>query len=138
MKQFAEADRKRFAKAFVTSDSDWSGKEATDEIRKIARSKHLSVSYKTHAKERLAERSLIMSDILYVLKNGFVYENPVPSTRQGYNKYQMESRSPNSGSRAVRVIVIPDKKSCELKIISVMWVDEKESRSGTMIGEEHE
>ena len=122
----------------MTSDSDWSGKEATDEIRKIARSKHLSVSYKTHARERLAERNLIMSDILYVLKNGFVYENPAPSTRQGYNKYQMESRSPNSGSRAVRVIVIPDKKSCSLKIISVMWVDEKESRSGTIIGEENE
>ena len=122
----------------MTSDSDWSGKEATDEIRKITKSKRLSVSYKLHAKERLDERSLIMSDILYVLKNGFVYENPAPSTRQGYNKYQMESRSPNSGSRAVRVIVIPDKKSCELKIISVMWVDEKESRSGTMIGEEDE
>jgi hypothetical protein len=122
----------------VTSDSDWSGKEATDEIRELARSAQLKVSYKIHAKERLAERGLIMSDILYVLKNGFVYEDPVPSTRQGYNKYKLESRSPNSGSRSIRVIVIPDKKSCSLKIVSVMWVDEKENRSGSILGEENE
>jgi hypothetical protein len=40
--------------------------------------------------------------------------------------------------RAVRVVVIPDKKSCLLKIITVMWVDEKETKSGTILGAEDE
>lgn len=77
-----------------------------------------------------------MSDVLYVLKNGFVLLEPVPSTRVGYNKYGMESKCPNGGNRAVRVIVIPDKKTCFLKIVTVMWVDETDTRSGSIIGEE--
>jgi hypothetical protein len=122
----------------VAGDSEWTSKASTDEIRAIAKSDRLQVSYKIHAMERIAERSLIMSDVLYVLKNGFVYDEPVPSTRAGYSKYNIESRSPNSGSRAVRVVVIPDKKSCLLKIITVMWIDEKETKSGTILGEEDE
>jgi hypothetical protein len=62
---------------------------------------------------------------LYALKNGFVYEEPELSTRPGYFRYAVESKTPNSGSRRVRVIVIPDKKGCLLKIVTVMWVDEK-------------
>lgn len=95
----------------------------------------MSISYKKHAQERLAERGLIVSDVLYVLKNGFVYLECEPSTRPGYNKYCMECRSPNSGGRSVRVVVIPDKKRCELKIISVMWVDEVATRAGTIVSE---
>lgn len=123
---------------FVTNKAHWTPTTATDEIRAIANSKKLTVSYKAHAIERLAERNLIMSDVLYVLKNGFVYQEPVPSTRAGFNKYSMESRSPNGGPRSVRVIVIPDKKTCHLKIITVMWVDETETRAGTIIGESDE
>lgn len=122
----------------MASDSNWTGREATDEIRAIARSKRLKISYKLHAVERLAERDLIMSDVLYVLKNGFVYLDPEPSTRPGYNKYCMECRSPNSGARSVRVVVIPDKTQCWLKIISVMWVDEKATRAGSIIRNEEE
>jgi Domain of unknown function (DUF4258) len=127
-----------FAEVNLTSANDWSAKEATDEIRKIARSKHLSLSYKIHARERLSERSLILSDVLFVLKYGFVYDNPIPSTRLGFNRYKMVSQSPNSGNRSIGVVVIPDKKSCTLKIITVMWVDEKETRSGTIVGDENE
>lgn len=119
----------------MTNTAHWTPTDATDEIRAIAKSKQLNISYKIHARDRLAERNLIMSDVLYVLKNGFVYEEPIPSTRAGYNKYAMESRSPNGGRRSVRVIVIPDKKGCHLKIITVMWVDETETKAGTIIGE---
>lgn len=119
----------------MTGCGEWTPAIATREIREIAQSKRLTVSYKKHAVDRLAERGLIMSDILYVLKNGFVYDDPEPSTRAGYGKYAMESRSPNSGRRSVRVIVIPDKKASFLKIISVMWVDEPETRAGSIIGE---
>ncbi len=121
----------------MLNNSYWNDEDAICEIRNIARSPKLDIAYKKHALERLSERGLIMSDVLYVLKNGFIHLNPEPATRNGYNKYAMECRCPNGGSREVRVIVIPDKKACLLKIISVMWVDEKKTRAGTIIGEEY-
>lgn len=122
----------------MASDSDWTARKATDEIRAIARSDKLTVSYKKHARERISERDLIMSDVLYVLKNGFVHMEPIPSTRPGYNKYAMECRCPNGGNRAVRVVTTPEKKACFLKIVTVMWVDEQEIKTGSIIGADNE
>lgn len=65
-----------------------------------------------------------MSDLIYVLKTGLVYEDPEPSTVQGLYKYKVEGRSPNSGSRFLRVVVVPDEPSCQLKAITIMWRDE--------------
>lgn len=113
----------------------WSPKEATDEIRKIAKSKQLTIAYKRHAAERMAERGLIVSDVLHVLKNGFVYEEASPATRRGYHKYLVENKSPNSSGRTVRVVVVPEKKGKFLKIITVMWVDEKSAVAGSIVGE---
>lgn len=101
----------------------WTPAQATHFIREIAKSTKLAISYTKHAKERMAERGLIVSDALYVLKNGFVHDEPLPSTREGYCKYAIESRCPNS-TRAVRIIVIPDSKSSYLKIITIMWANE--------------
>lgn len=122
----------------MTDFSEWTPAVATNEIRVLAKSRSLTISYKSHARDRLSERGLIVSDILYVLKEGFIYDKPEPSTREGFNKYSVESRSPNSGRRLLRVIVIPDKKACFLKIISVMWADEIQARAGTIIGEKDE
>jgi Domain of unknown function (DUF4258) len=122
----------------VSEMSAWSAKQATTEIREIAQSRHLTVSYSKHSLERFVERGLIMSDILYVVKFGFVYMEPIPSTRSGWFKYAIESKCPNGGSRSVRVVVVPDKKTCSIKIVSVMWVDENETRAGSIIGEENE
>ncbi len=113
----------------------WTPKEATDEIRAIARSDRLVLSYKLHARERLAERDLIAGDVLFALKFGFVYNDPEPATRLGYNRYRVESKTPNSGSRTVGVVVIPDKKGCLLKIVTVMWIDDGATRAGSIIGE---
>lgn len=105
-------------------DTDgWTPGQATTEIRTIANSTDFTISYKRHATDQMSERGLIMSDVLHVLKYGFVYSDPIPSTREGYHKYAMENKVPNGGNREVRVIVIPDKLSCELKIVTVMWVD---------------
>ena len=121
------------------ADNDpWDKKTATDSIRKMARSKEFGIHYKLHARERLTERNLIMSDVLFVLRNGFVHTNAVKSTREGYHKYAMECRSPNSGGREVRVIVIPDSKTCKLKIVTVMWVDETSTTAGTIVRNEDE
>ncbi len=100
----------------------WKPSDATDEIRRIASNPHLSITYKIHAKDRMKERSLVISDVLYALKNGFVYDDAVPATRPNHYKYRMECRTPNSGNRAIGLIVIPAESF--LKIITVMWIDE--------------
>lgn len=72
----------------------------------------------------MAARDLFMGDVLYVLKNGFVYASPMEATQPKLWKYAMESRTPNSGNRVVRVIIIPDLARIWAKIVTVMWVDE--------------
>ena len=64
-----------------------------------------------------------MSDVLYVLKQGFVYDEAQESSRPDCFKYKIETRSPNSGSRTVRVIALPDAVRCTIKVVTVMWVD---------------
>lgn len=122
----------------LVSKAPWDNRTATEKIREMARSKKLGLIYKLHAKDRLMERNLIMSDVLFVLKNGFVHSDAEPSTREGFHKYCVESRSPNSGGRELRVVVIPDLKACKLKIVTVMWVDEVATKSGTIMRNENE
>lgn len=122
----------------MARDNEWPASKAADEIRAIARSPKLTISYTKHARDRILERGLIISDVLHVLKSGFVHTEPSPSTRQGYKKYAIECRCPNGGNRSIRVIVIPDKNACFLKIATVMWADEPETRSGSIIGEDDE
>ena len=106
----------------VLKEQPWSPTDATRMIREVAKSDELDIIATRHAREQMLERSLIMGDVLYVLKHGFVYDEPQNSTRAGCYKYAIQSRSPNSGSRTVRVIAIPaDRRS--IKIVTVMWVD---------------
>src|SRR6266852_2118954 len=70
----------------------------------------LSLHLTAHAKDQLADRGLIMGDVLHVLKNGFVYESPEPATR-GCFKYKMECVTPNSNGRTLRVVLIPSQAS---------------------------
>ncbi|GJE41301.1 DUF4258 domain-containing protein [Methylobacterium soli] len=58
----------------------WKPATATIEIRKLARDERLPMTYTRHIRERLAERDLTIGDVLYVLKHGFVYEEPEEST----------------------------------------------------------
>jgi Domain of unknown function (DUF4258) len=102
----------------------WKSADATDAIRSMGRNASLTLSYTVHAKERLAERNLIVSDVLYVLKNGFVYQDPKPATQPALYKYEMENRTPNSNNRIVRIVVIPNPAQCGVKVITVMWSDE--------------
>jgi hypothetical protein len=104
----------------------WSPREATERIRAPAKDEHLELVWTNHAQQRMVERGLIAGDILYVLANGFVYEEAQPASAAGLFRYRMESPSPNSGGRWVRVVVIPSPTpvGSALKIVSVMWVDE--------------
>lgn len=77
-----------------------------------------------HSKEQMAERRLLVGDILHILKNGFVYEEAQKSTRPGYYKYRMECTAPNSNRRTVRIVVIPSPEDNLIKVITVMWKDQ--------------
>jgi hypothetical protein len=101
----------------------WIPADATDEIRAIAKRDDFGLVLTRHAREQMADRSLIASDILFVLKHGFVLSQAQESTRPDFHKYAIESRSPNSGSRTVRVICIPDPGRLQIKVVTVMWID---------------
>lgn len=103
----------------------WTPRDATLVINEIARNPQCDFAYTKHVSDRLNERDLIMSDLFFVLRNGFVYENPAESTIKGFYKYKIESQSPNSGARFLRVVVVPDMMSCQLKSITIMWRDER-------------
>ncbi|WP_108723209.1 DUF4258 domain-containing protein [Mesorhizobium sp. ORS 3428] len=120
----------------MTTTQPWDTGRATREIRAIARNPRLNLTYKLHARERLSERGLIVSDILYALKFGNVFQAPIPATRAGHFRYRVECKTPNSGSRSIGVVVIPAKNGCLIKVISVMWIDEFERAAGSIIGVE--
>lgn len=101
----------------------WDPAEATRRIRAIAQHQSLNLTYTGHARAQMTDRELIVGDVLYVLKNGFVHESARQSTRAGYYKYQIRTSTPNSRSRDVKVVAIPDEKALWIKVVTVMWVD---------------
>jgi hypothetical protein len=108
----------------VGTPQPWNPADATDIIRAIAASAfdfHLT----HHAKEQMELRGLTTSDILHLLKHGFVYEEAEASTRKDLFKYKLDGMTPNSENRALRIVVLPcTKKKRQIKIITVMWRDE--------------
>lgn len=112
----------------------WNCGTATENIRKLAKSNELTVTYTLHSRERLKERELILSDVLYALKHGFVYTGAVASTRNGFYKYRVECKTPNSEGRSIGIVVIPNEAACLIKIVTVMWLDEYQTRAGSIIG----
>ena len=103
----------------------WKPADATEEIRRLGNSRWLALTLTLHAKAQMPACDLITSDILFILKNGFVYDDPQAATRVHYFKYKMECETPNSNGRAIRVVLIPDAARNSAKIVTVMWVDEK-------------
>ena len=112
----------------------WSPREATERLRVIARHKDVGLAYKLHARDQMQARGIITSDVLFVLKFGFVLVEPTPATRAGFFRYAIENKTPNSDSRDIRLIVIPDKNRCVIKLVTVMWIDELATRAGSIIG----
>lgn len=108
----------------MAAPGKWSLGEATERLRKCALGEDFTPHWKAHAFDRLLERELIVADALHVLKFGFVFDEPEPSDVEGYFKYSIEAKTPNSDGRVVRLIVVPD-GACELKIITIMWKDEQ-------------
>ena len=109
-------------------DESFSAGRATDLIRDMARSDEFGIVLTRHAAEQMSRRDLILDDVLYVLKHGFVYERGEPSNRPGEFTYGIECRTPNSGRRSVRAIAIPSADRKAAKIVTVMWADEPMQR----------
>ena len=100
----------------------WKPADATRRIREKS-AKGLNLIFTRHVKDRMRERSLLVSDVLHVLANGTVYENAEPATRGGLFKYQIECPTPNSNRRSVRLVVIPSPTDATVKVITIVWVD---------------
>ena len=100
----------------------WSIETAEDRIHAYAQT-DFELAYTRHAAERLQERGILISDVNHVLMHGYIGEEPVRSSRQGYCKYKICSKSPNSGNREICLIVIPDPKRSAIKVVTVMWKD---------------
>lgn len=71
----------------------------------------------------MLKRELIMGDLRYLLKRGFVYDSAEPASLEGFFKYAVEGTTPNSEGRTVKAIVVPG-LGHQLKIVTVMWRDE--------------
>lgn len=108
----------------------WTPAQATERIRAIATDPGFMLSWKIHAEDQLADRSLIMGDLHFLLRNGFVYEPAEEATRKPYWKYQIQCTTPNSKNREVRAVVIPDWKRKAIKVVTIMWADEPMRRGG--------
>ncbi len=108
----------------ASTGQPWGPARATDRIRRIASDQESSLTWRRHASQRLQERGLINSDVLFVLRNGFVREpSEGESSAPGLYKYAIEGLAPNSGPRIIRQIVVPDLAEKHIKIITVMWKD---------------
>lgn len=108
---------------YPKSNGPWTPRQATEEIRKRASADDFTLWRTKHFIEQLEERDLIIGDALYVLRTGFVYEQPEESTWPNLFKYRMEGKSPNSGNRELRVVAIPEPDKNAIKAITGMWID---------------
>jgi hypothetical protein len=98
--------------------------DATAWIRSIAEGDP-TLPYTEHTRERMADRDIASGNILHLLRYGFVLNPGQPTRAPGLFSYEVEGRTPNSGGRSVRVVVIP--QVGVLKIVTMMWVDEQGS-----------
>ena len=87
-----------------TPPQPWPTGQATERVWRLAKGQFTLVMTK-HARKQLLERGLIVGDVLHVLKQGHIYDDAKVSTQAGFYKYSIESSTPNSNSRTLRVIV---------------------------------
>ena len=76
-----------------------------------------------HVKQRLKERGIIMSDVIYLLYHDFKLLSIDESTRsaEGLFKYKICGRTPNSDDKNIYLVIIPSLKINGVKIITAMW-----------------
>jgi len=98
--------------------------EATKRIHDYAHNPD-NVELAFHTRQRMDERGITLFDVLHILANGHILSEPEEADEPGHYKYMMCSRTPNSGSRTMCVIVIPSLRRPALKVITAMWREER-------------
>lgn len=98
--------------------------KATEKIRELAADDLTTWIQRVHFKEQLEKRSLIVADVRYLLKYGYVYDDAEKSSQDGFWKYKVEGKTPNSHNRSLAVVIIPDFHTKMLKFITIFWKDE--------------
>jgi len=103
----------------------WTLAQATARIRAMASGTDHDLPFTRHALERMDQRDISTFDVLAVLRHGFVHLAPVRGNRPGAFVYAMEARTPDHGGRTIRVVVAVDPGRTRLKVVTVMFVDER-------------
>ena len=87
------------------------------------------IAWTEHARQRLEERGIIMSDVLYLLRHDFELLRIDDTTRsdEGLFKYKIAGYTPNSNNKRICLVIIPSLKTYSVKIVTVMWEKENES-----------
>ena len=68
----------------MTAISGWAPAEATRRIRAYVASDAFELSLTLHARARMAERGLLVGDLLHLLGGGFVYREGEAARRPGW------------------------------------------------------
>jgi hypothetical protein len=97
---------------------------ATDMIRDLAANDLTTWIQRVHFKDRLNERGLIIADVRNLMKTGYVYDDAEASSQDGFWKYKVEGKTPNSHNRSLVVVIIPDFDTKMIKFITIFWKDE--------------
>lgn len=95
-------------------------RKATGIINKLAEDGN-NVKYSVHAKERLVERGFTYNDMLTILRDGVVREEPQYDEDKQSWTYSVDFIKFN-GNRDARCVAAIQKKN-KLFVITVMWID---------------
>ena len=76
-----------------------------------------------HAKERMKQRGIIMSDVRYLLKNDFRLEKTERVMGKNLYKYKVCGFGHRSLYRSICLVIIPSLDKPKVQVITVMWED---------------
>lgn len=94
-------------------------------FRYLVAARGLRLAYTLHARRRLRERGITADGVLRVLAEGRVMAKPRRCDGLGRSKYTLEGPVSEGGSRLLRMVVLGAPRSPMLRVVTVMWVDER-------------
>ncbi len=104
----------------------------TGAINTMARSDDLDLCYTKHCLERMRERDITISEILYILKTGIVeeYQGKAKPETGKFHKYKITAQS-LSRRRNISLIILVEINRLKIpaiklqEIVTAMWSDKK-------------
>lgn len=90
-----------------------------DKINKLSINSS-NVALSRHARERMSERNFTITDVLEIISEGIIIEDPT-QRESGDLSYKIESPNFRGGRSAAAIVVI--KKDEKIFVVTVMWID---------------